>query len=277
MSNNVIELTGPEIPVSSLSIFDPIYLGIDEIGQHIYVDLVYRNILLGGEPGSGKSVALNEIVAHAALSNDVALWLMDGKQVELGLWAPIAEVFVGNNIIEALARLRQLQYEMDHRYDMLAAVKRRKIVASDGVDIIMLVIDEVAYYSATVGRKEEQDEFIRLLRDLVARGRAAGIIVVAATQRPSADIIATSLRDLFGYRAAFRCSTDSSSDIVLGQGWATEGYSAKTITPEDRGVGYLLTEGGVPRRIKTAYLSDADIYMLVERAAWARTTRRNAA
>ena len=202
---------------------------------------------------------------------------MDGKQVELGLWAPIAEVFVGNNIIEALARLRQLQYEMDHRYDMLAAVKRRKIVASDGVDIIMLVIDEVAYYSATVGRKEEQDEFIRLLRDLVARGRAAGIIVVAATQRPSADIIATSLRDLFGYRAAFRCSTDSSSDIVLGQGWATEGYSAKTITPEDRGVGYLLTEGGVPRRIKTAYLSDADIYMLVERAAWARTTRRNAA
>ncbi len=59
----------------------------------------------------------------------------------------------------------------------------------------------------------------------MARGRAAGIIVVAATQRPSADIIPTSLRDLFGYRMAFRCTTDSSSDIILSQGWAGQGYS----------------------------------------------------
>lgn len=71
---------------------------------------------------------------------------------------------------------------------------------------------------ATVGEAKQQKEFTTLLRDLVARGRAAGIVVVAATQRPSADILPTSLRDLFGYRWAFRCSTDASSDVILGHG-----------------------------------------------------------
>jgi S-DNA-T family DNA segregation ATPase FtsK/SpoIIIE len=112
-----------------------------------------------------------------------------------------------------------------------------------------------------------------LLRDLVARGRAAGVIVVAATQRPSVDIIPTSLRDLFSFRLAFRCTTDSSSDIVLGRGWAVSGYDASTIAPEDRGVGLLLAEGGFPSRIKAACLSDADIYGLVEYATRLRGRR----
>jgi S-DNA-T family DNA segregation ATPase FtsK/SpoIIIE len=96
--------------------------------------------------------------------------------------------------------------------------------------------------------------------------------VVAATQRPSADIIPTSLRDLFGYRLAFRCTTDSSSDIILGVGWAKEGYSAKKIAPEERGVAWLLAEGGIPRLLKTAYLTDDDITTLIGRAAWVRDT-----
>ena len=66
------------------------------------------------------------------------------------------------------------------------------------------------------------------------------------------------MRDLFSYRWAFRCTTDSSSDVVLGQGWATEGYTAADIDPLARGVGWLLSETGVPRRIKAAYLTDDD-------------------
>lgn len=85
-----------------------------------------------------------------------------------------------------------------------------------------------------------------------------------------ADIIPTSLRDLFGHRIAFRCTTDSSSDIILGQGWAKEGHSAKKILPTDLGVGLLLAEGGTPARIKTANLTDEHIQILVQRAAWIR-------
>lgn len=254
------------IPVSSLSIYDPIYLGIDENSQRVELTLMYRNILLAGEPGAGKSVALSNIVGHASLCSDCSLWLFDGKLVELGLWRDIADVFVGADIDEALYRLRQLQQEMDRRYAELDRVHRRKIDSRDLLPVILTVIDELALYSVTYGTKEQQESFVRILRDLVARGRAAGIIVVAATQRPSADIIPTSLRDLFSYRLAFRCTTDSSSDIILARGWASKGYDASTIAPEDRGVGLLLAEGGIPRRIKTAYLEDKDIYGLVDYA-----------
>lgn len=248
------------------SIYDPIEFGIDENGLPVEVTLMYRNLLTGGEPGSGKSSLLNTIIAHAALCHDTKLWLFDGKIVEMGLWRPIADVFVGNDICEALQRLRELQAEMQIRYLQLDAVKRRKIVATDGLDSILCVIDELAWYSVTTGTKDQQEEFKTLVRDLVARGRAAGIIVIAATQRPSADIVPTSLRDLFGFRAAFRCTTDSSSDIILSQGWAGEGFSAKDVRPEDIGVGFLLAEGGMPRRFKAAYLTDGQIQLVIRAA-----------
>ena len=57
------------VPVAGpLSIFDPVFFGIDEFGHAVHVPMMYRNILLGGEPGSGESVGLNNVVAHAALS-----------------------------------------------------------------------------------------------------------------------------------------------------------------------------------------------------------------
>jgi S-DNA-T family DNA segregation ATPase FtsK/SpoIIIE len=231
---------------------------------------MYRNVLLGGEPGSGKSVALGNIVAHAALCSDVDLVLIDGKLVELLPFAPIAKEFVGNNISQALKVLRGLQAEMDERYLHLAQTGRKKITPKDGYRATLLAIDELAYFSVTVGTPEQQKEFVTLVRDLVARGRAAGIIVVAATQRPSADIVPTSLRDLFSYRLAFRCTTDSSSDIILGTGWAKEGYSAKQISPDALGVGLLLAEGGIPRRIKSAFLGELQIRKIVRRAAHLR-------
>ena len=135
---------------------------------------------------------------------------------------------------------------------------------------MLVVIDELAFYSATVGDTKQQKEFVGLVRDLVARGRAAGIIVVAATQRPSADIVPTSLRDLFGYRWAFRCSTDASSDVILGHGWANQGYTAAAINPTTRGVGWLIAEGGVPRRMKAAFLTDAQVTALADIAAQLR-------
>ncbi len=259
-------------PVSGLSIYLPIYLGTQQGGAPAEVGLMYRNMLLAGEPGSGKSVALNNIVAHAALCPDVELVLIDGKLVELLPWAPVADTFVGNDPLTCLATLQRVQRIMEARYEDLARSGRRKIEVADGMRAIMLVIDELAYFSVTVGDEKTRAAFITMVRDLVARGRAAGVIVVAATQRPSADIIPTSLRDLFGYRIAFRCTTDSSSDIILGQGWAKEGYSAKQINPDDRGVGLLLAEGGLPTRIKTANLTDDDIQVLVNRAAWLRAS-----
>jgi S-DNA-T family DNA segregation ATPase FtsK/SpoIIIE len=253
-----------------LSIWDEVHLGVDESGRPVRVGLAERNLLIGGEPGSGKSVALNLIVAHAALSTDCRLVLVDGKRVELGLWRSCAQAFLGPSIGDAITTLRQLQSDMDTRYDALLSAGRRKVTRDSEVDVVLVVIDELAYFSATVGDPKQQKEFVGLVRDLVARGRAAGIIVVAATQRPSADIVPTSLRDLFGYRWAFRCSTDASSDVLLGHGWANQGYTAASIDPAARGVGWLIAEGGVPRRMKAAYLTDDQVAVLADRAAGSR-------
>ena len=240
----------------ALSIFDPVHVGIDEFGQPVLVSLIYRNMLIGGEPGAGKSALLNALVAHAALSLDCKLCLFDGKQVELGQWRECADAFVGPDIVKANRLLTRLQTMMDRRYTYLLACKRRKIAPRDAFLPYLVVIDEIAFFSATTGDKKQREEFAALLRDLVARGRAVGIIVIAATQRPSSDIIPTSLRDLFAWRFAGRCTNDSSSDIVLGHGWANQGWTANAISPNNPGAGLLIAEGGSPQLIKTAYLDD---------------------
>ncbi|MEH1167273.1 cell division protein FtsK, partial [Micromonospora sp. CPCC 205539] len=147
---------------------------------------------------------------------------------------------------------------------------RRKLADGDGMSVIVTIIDELAMFSTVLGTKAQQEEFSTLLRGLVSLGRACGMPVVAATQRPSWDIIPASLRDLFGYRAAFRCTSLNSSNIILGQGWAEQGYTASDISPTNQGAAYLLAEGGVPRRIKAAYLTDTDIYNIADYAAWTR-------
>jgi DNA segregation ATPase FtsK/SpoIIIE, S-DNA-T family len=262
--------TTASVPVGPLSIYDRIFLGIDEFLAYVYLGLAGRNILVGGEPGGGKSGLLNTICAHAALSLDCRLVLFDGKLVELGQWEGVADEFVGFDVDQALSVMNRLSIVLNNRYRWLKAKGIRKIFPGCGLDNIVIVIDEIALYSATYGDEKTQKLFSALLRDLVARGRAAGLIVVAATQRPSSDIIPTSLRDQFAYRCAFRCTTVGSSDVILGHGWHEQGYNANTISPTNQGAAYLLAEGGVPGLIKGSFLSDSDIKSLADYAAWIR-------
>jgi S-DNA-T family DNA segregation ATPase FtsK/SpoIIIE len=266
-------MTTDTIPVAPLSIWDPVHLGIDELGRRVQVTLAERNMLIGGEPGGGKSVALQLIVAHGALSADCRLILIDGKRVELGLWRACAERFIGPSVDDAIETMHWLQAQIDERTGWLLDHQMRKITPALGWPVYLVPVDEVAYFSATVGTTAQQKEFNACNRDIVARGRAPGIIPVEATQRPSADIIPTSLRDLFGYRWAFRCSTEASSDTILGHGWANQGYTATEIDPQARGVGWLRAEDGIPRRVKAAYLTDDDIIHLAAWATQARTSR----
>jgi len=266
-------LTAGTVPVGpTLSMFDPIYVGINEFGHPVYIRVIYKNLLAAGQPGGGKSGLMNTLTAHAALSSRSRLVLFDGKQVELGMWDDIADEFVGPDLDHAIITLKRLQRVMDNRYAWLTAHRRREIRPGDGINVITIVIDEIALYSTVLGTKAQQEEFITLFRDLVARGRAAAMPVIAATQRPSVDIIPKSLRDLFGYRAAFRCTSTGSSDIILGDNLSAAGFTATDIAPSNPGECQLIAEGGLPERIKVSYLTDADIIALADYAAWTRRT-----
>ena len=102
-------MTTPSPGAFPFSMFDPVHLGIDENGEHVYVDLAERNMLLGGEPGGGKSSGLNLITAHGALAYDCKLILVDGKQVELGPWRHCADMFIGPNIKDAIEAFESFQ------------------------------------------------------------------------------------------------------------------------------------------------------------------------
>jgi hypothetical protein len=259
-------LPWPDVDAEDRSLWDPIPLGLDEQGEPIRVGLVERNVLVGGEPGAGKSVALSLLVAAAAMDPSARVWLLDGKLVELAAWAPVADRLVGPDGAEAIGLLRDVQRDMDARCRELLARGLRKVRRDDGLPLHLVVVDELAFYLTLPDRKQRQ-ELTELLRDLVARGRAAGVIVVAATQKPGADVVPSSLRDLFGFRLALRCNTPQASDTILGQGWATARADASTVPGAQRGVGFLLAEGEQPIRVRTYHLDDDELARIAERAS----------
>lgn len=262
---DTLAVPAPPWPGTTGSLWDPISLGIDEDGKPVHIGLPERNLLLGGEPGAGKSAALSLLIAAAALDPKVHLTLLDGKQVELAPWSGSAEQFVGPDMEGAISVLKDLCAEMDRRYATLLAAGLRKIERDGEFGLHVVAIDELAFFMRG-GKRDERTELTETLRDLISRGRAAGMVVIAATQKPSNEIIPTFVRDLFSFRMALRCTTPEASDTVLGQGWASQGYSASTLDPTARGVGFLLAEGAVPIKIRTHYHSDDDIAALTKRA-----------
>jgi hypothetical protein len=263
----------PLLKVGRCSLWHPIPVGEDEDGNRVEILLPERNLLLGAEPGGGKSTVAQLLIAAAALDASAKLVLFDPKLVELSVWQGCADRLVGPNVEEAIDVLKGLIAELDDRYLTLLANRARKVAPGDGLPLYLVVIEELAYFTNGPDRKASV-AFSVLLRDFVARGRAAGMVAIATTQKPSADVVPTYLRDLFGFRWALRCSTPEASDTILGRGWASQGYSAASIDPTARGVGLLLQEGGVPVRLRSCYLDDLDLAELARRAERVRATTR---
>lgn len=259
----------PYVASKQCDAWAPIPIGIDEDGEEVWLSLPERNVLLGGEPGAGKSGALGPLVAAVALDPSSELWLFDGKVVELAPWRACARRFVGADMEDAIGILDELRALMEARYEALASSGRRKVAKEQGDRLHVVVIDELALFTSSADRKRSA-VFSERLRDLVARGRAAGIVVLAATQKPSTDIVPSAVRDLFGFRWALRCATREASDTILGSGWATSGYSAAEIDAGSRGVGLLLSEGGTPMRLRSHFLDDDSVTAIARRACAAR-------
>jgi DNA segregation ATPase FtsK/SpoIIIE-like protein len=255
----------PWAGAAETSLWSPLPLGEDELGRPVPLTLVERNLLAGGEPGSAKSNLLQQIAAVTALDPEASLWCLDPKVVELARWAGVAAGVAGPDVTEAIGVLQTLADEMATRYSYLKQRRTRKITKEDGLGLHVLLVDEAMIY-LTDPDKKVAAEFAALLRSLVALGRAAGIIVVLATQKPATDVLPSSVRDNIAIRCAFRCTTKDHSDTILGAGWATNGVSAADIDVSQPGVCYLLAEGATPKKLRCYHLSDEDLDRIVERA-----------
>jgi hypothetical protein len=175
----------------------------------------------------------------------------DGKLVELAAWEPCAERLAGPNVDDAIALLETVREEMESRYRELLATGARKIARDAGLPLHMIACDELALY-LTAEDRQQRTRFAELLRDLVAPGRAAGIIVILATQKPAAEVGPSALRDLFGFRLAMRCTTLQAFDTILGQGWASLGHNAATIAPPSAGPRARPSSAGHRRRLQVS-------------------------
>lgn len=265
--------------LAGTDITEPAEVGSYEDGAPAFIEIYQRHTLVGGAAGSGKSVFLQLLLARCGLALNTRLFLLDAKGgVELGFWESVAVASGGRFVVTQAAGIELLDEVLElmaSRLEAMRAAKVRKHVPTLEEPQIVVLIDELAAFTQGLDKKSAQ-EFNARLYTLVAQGRAAGISVIAATQKPTIETVGAA-RDLFHYRVAFACPTPSMSDVILGEGQASAGADASTIPQGYGGVGFVLAEGDkVARRFRAIYLDDDQLEALAALAVSARLEQQAA-
>lgn len=228
---------------------DDLYFGVDEYGRQVSIPwpgLGGRHVLIGGTTGSGKSVLLRVLIAEMAYCHNVDLVLCDPKMIEFRGWSERAHVAKG---AEATGQaLDLLHAEMMRRYEQMPD---DDVEWDDSMGRwIVLVIDEIAELKKA-GTPKEIAARQRRLDSIIAMGRAAGIGLVLATQRPSHDAMDTGVRDNCAVRLGL--GTGSSFGTRATMGDDIEGADCHLIPPSLKGALYRLVDRTADRA-RTVYL-----------------------
>lgn len=199
----------------------PIALGEDTGGNSVVTDLAaLPHMLIAGATGSGKSVCINSIVASLLFTkppDQLRVLMVDPKRVELtpfnGIPHLIAPVIV--DVDEVNPALRAMMREMFLRYKMMEDMGTRNIAgynakSKDKMPYLVLIVDELADLMMVGGFEIEQN----LVR-LAQLGRATGIHLVLATQRPSVNVVTGLLKANIPARVAFAVASQVDSRVIL--------------------------------------------------------------
>ncbi len=201
-------------------------LGLDLGGNPVYLNIAKMpHCLIGGTTGSGKSVCINSIIAsilYKAHPDDVKLILIDPKVIEFAHYEDLPHL--ATPVITepkiATAALKWAVEEMENRYQLFRSLRVReyeeysKVAAKDvnvkHIPYILIVIDELADLMLTSGNDVED-----YIQRLTQKGRASGIHLIVATQRPSVDVIKGTIKTNIPTRIAFMVKTQVDSAIIL--------------------------------------------------------------
>ena len=241
----------------------PIALGEDTGGNPVVTDLAsLPHLLIAGATGSGKSVCLNSIVASLLFTkppDQLRMVMVDPKRVELtpfnGIPHLIAPVIV--DVDEVNPMLRALMSEMLSRYKLMEDIGARNISAynaktKEPMPYLVLIVDELADLMMVGGFEIEQN----LVR-LAQLGRATGIHLILATQRPSVNVVTGLLKANVPARVAFAVASQVDSRVIL------DTVGAEKLL--GRGDMLLLTnDSPKARRVQGALVFDEEIDRVVE-------------
>ena len=241
----------------------PVALGEDTGGEPVVADLSdLPHLLIAGATGSGKSVCINAIVGSLLLTvppNKLRMLMVDPKRVELtpfnGIPHLIAPVIVDTDRV--LVVLRAIQNEMLGRFKLLEQTGVRNIdgynkKAQVRMPYLVIVIDELADLMMAAAYEVEQ----ALVR-LAQLGRATGIHLILATQRPSVNVVTGLLKANIPSRVAFAVASQVDSRVIL------DGVGAERLL----GKGDMLLQthdSPKPKRVQGTFVHDQEIERLVE-------------
>lgn len=236
------------------------------IGKDISGECVVGNIaklphmLIAGTTGSGKSVCLNSLLLsllYKATPEQLRLIMIDPKMVELGIYNGIPHLYVPvvTDPKKAAGALQWAVVEMLKRYrlfseagvrDLAGYNAHQKKLGAETMPQVVIVVDELADLMF-VASKDVEESICRVAQ----MGRAAGMHLIIATQRPSADVITGLMKANIPSRIAFAVSSAMESRIILDAAGAE-----KLI-----GMGDMLYSplgSGKPMRVQGAYVSDEE-------------------
>ncbi len=236
-------------------------MGKDISGRIVVADLAKMpHMLIAGSTGSGKSVCINDIIIsmiYKSSPQEIQMILIDPKVVELSVFAnlPHLRVPVVTEPKKAASALRWAVNEMDMRYRKFSEVGSRDLARYNAIvgepkkrmAKLVIIIDELADLMM-VAPEDVEDSICRIAQ----LGRAAGIHLIVATQRPSADIITGLIKANIPSRCAFAVSSSIDSRIILDATGAEKLLGRGDMLFHPNGA-------GKPTRCQGAFVSDEEV------------------
>lgn len=229
------------------------------------------HLLVAGSTGSGKSVAVNGIIASILMKarpDQVKFMMIDPKMVELSVYNDIPHLLIPvvTNPRKAARALQKVVDEMENRYELFSHFGVRNIAGYNTkveefnaqseqkqipLPLIVVIVDELADLMM-VASKEVEDAIIRLGQ----KARAAGIHMILATQRPSVDVISGLIKANVPSRVAFAVSSGTDSRTILDENGAEKllGRGDMLFKPIDE---------NHPVRLQGSFISDDDVERIV--------------
>ncbi|MFN2218949.1 MAG: DNA translocase FtsK, partial [Anaerolineae bacterium] len=243
-------------------------LGEDVSGHAVAVDLgLMPHLLIAGATGSGKSVCMNAVICCLLVNNppeDLQLLMVDPKMVELVGYNDIPHLIapVVTSVDQVVGALAWVSRQMDQRYKQFHELgvrnleeynrRVRRLKDKDQMPALVVFIDELADLMMLA-----PDEVERHICRVAQMGRATGIHLVIATQRPSVDVVTGLIKANFPARISFAVTSQTDSRVILDQGGAESLLGRGDML-------FMSPQRASPVRLQGCFVSDREITRLTD-------------